>query len=349
MRQVYLPSWNALGAGVPDLPPLRAMRVGLRDKTDITDSIKMEYGIDMDSVAFVEHIHYLSPWARLTWTAGKAGAFDLTYTSGNGRPELGIPDSVDPNVELQRDVAALGTAPAVTLRDGRAKVQRGENYEIGYSRKFGSREVRVSGHAESVQNAALTMSGAKPGMFSGDLIPDLYSDSVLFNAGNYHTMGYTASATQNIGENYRITIMYGSVGVLVPQAGTLDSNTPDGLRSFLEAAQRQAVTVLASATVPHSGTRLVASYEFRDERAATAGQLYATDSATMGSQVNPGLNFSVHQPIPAMPGFPFRMEATAELRNLLAQGYLPISLPDGQQVLLVNTPRSLRGGLNFRF
>jgi hypothetical protein len=57
----------------------------------------------------------------------------------------------------------------------------------------------------------------------------------------------------------------------------------------------------------------------------------------------------VRQPIPAMRGVPWRMEASAELRNLLAQGYLPLSMPGGQQLLLVNTPRSVRGGLAFIF
>jgi hypothetical protein len=46
-----------------------------------------------------------------------------------------------------------------------------------------------------------------------------------------------------------------------------------------------------------------------------------------------------------MPG---RLEATAELQNGLAQGYLPIS-QGGQQVMLVQSPRALRGGLSFIF
>jgi hypothetical protein len=46
---------------------------------------------------------------------------------------------------------------------------------------------------------------------------------------------------------------------------------------------------------------------------------------------------------------PWRMEAVAELRNLLAQGYLPISVPGGQTLLLIETPRMLRGGLSFIF
>jgi hypothetical protein len=40
---------------------------------------------------------------------------------------------------------------------------------------------------------------------------------------------------------------------------------------------------------------------------------------------------------------------TAEARNLMAQGYLPITTPDGRRLWLVQFPRSLRGGLSFIF
>ena len=56
----------------------------------------------------------------------------------------------------------------------------------------------------------------------------------------------------------------------------------------------------------------------------------------------------LRQPIPAFGGIPGRLEATAELRNGLAQGYLPVS-QGSQQVLLIQTPRLLRGGLSFIF
>jgi hypothetical protein len=43
------------------------------------------------------------------------------------------------------------------------------------------------------------------------------------------------------------------------------------------------------------------------------------------------------------------VELTADLRNLLAQGYLPLSTADGQRILLVESPRAFRGGFNFIF
>jgi hypothetical protein len=57
----------------------------------------------------------------------------------------------------------------------------------------------------------------------------------------------------------------------------------------------------------------------------------------------------VRQPMPAIPRMPWRMEASAELRNLLAQGYLPMTTSGGNQFLLINMPRSIRGGLAFVF
>jgi len=59
----------------------------------------------------------------------------------------------------------------------------------------------------------------------------------------------------------------------------------------------------------------------------------------------PGLNICVRQPLP---GFARRVEATADLRNLLAQGYLPVGM-GSQQLILIETPRTLRGGLAFTF
>jgi hypothetical protein len=50
-----------------------------------------------------------------------------------------------------------------------------------------------------------------------------------------------------------------------------------------------------------------------------------------------------------MGSLPGRLEATAEVRNLLAQGYLTIANADGRSLLLVHSPRSMRGGFSFIF
>jgi hypothetical protein len=43
------------------------------------------------------------------------------------------------------------------------------------------------------------------------------------------------------------------------------------------------------------------------------------------------------------------MDAVLDLRNLLAQGYIPVVAQDGQTVYLVQSARAIRGGLAFTF
>ena len=98
----------------------------------------------------------------------------------------------------------------------------------------------------------------------GDILPDLFSGSSIFNAGNYQTNGYTASVTQNAGDHFSGTLMYGSGGVLTAERRTIDSSNPDDLRSMIRASRRHAVTARISATSPRSGTHFIASYQWAD-------------------------------------------------------------------------------------
>jgi hypothetical protein len=68
---------------------------------------------------------------------------------------------------------------------------------------------------------------------------------------------------------------------------------------------------------------------------------------TQASNQDMGVNVYVRQPLP-IGGMPWRLEATADLRNLLAQGYLPLG-GAGTHSVLTNSPRAVRGGLNFIF
>jgi hypothetical protein len=65
-------------------------------------------------------------------------------------------------------------------------------------------------------------------------------------------------------------------------------------------------------------------------------------------QSDPYLNLFIRQPIPAnfLAG---HMEILMDLRNLLAQGYVPVMGRDGHTLYLVQSARSVRGGVAFSF
>jgi hypothetical protein len=344
MRQLFLPSGRlaaALTGNDTALPMLRTMSASLEDRTDLTDQLSLRYGMTIDAVTFLDRLSYFSPFARLTYSLGDAGTVELTYTSGNARPELGVPQ----DRELQRDLNTLSLFPRMSMHHGRVKVQRGQEFEIAYSRKVGSRTYSLSAYRELLANAALSLVGPEGLYGEGEVLPDLFSGSQIFNAGDHQSTGLTASVTQTFGDHLSATLFYGSMGALTAEDRQLVTNDPDELRSLIHSRRKQAAAARVVATAPVTGTHMIASYQWSDDhRSAMPGNAYSTQSG----RPLPGLNVYIRQPLPRIGAFP-RMEATADLRNMLAQGYLPLNVAGGQQMLLVETPRSVRGGLSFIF
>jgi hypothetical protein len=346
MRQLFLP--GRLGAALTGnegaLPLLRTMAASFDDHTELTSDLSVQYGFTLNSISFLDHLNYASPYARVLYSLGENGEVTFAYTSGDARPDLAGDGQQE--ADLQRELSTLGLFPRISLRDSRPRIQRGENFELAYTRQVGSRTYQVSGYRERVSNAALSLV-APAGMYTGgDVLPDLFSGASTFDAGNFHSSGYTAAVTQNLGDHLNATVMFGSMGALTVANREIVSDSPDELRSMIRAGRRKAATARVTATAPWTGTRFIASYQVTaDHRWASPGHSYSTASVRQ----MPGLNLYVRQLIPGLSMLPWRMEATADLRNMLAQGYLSLGTTSGQQLLLVENPRSVRGGLSFIF
>lgn len=346
MRQLFIPGrlGSSLAGNDAALPMLRSMSASFDDRIELTEGLTAQYGFTMNSVSFLDHLNYASPYARLAYSMGDAGEIEVAYTSGDARPDLAGRSRQD--AEFQQDLNSLGLFPRISLRDARPQIQRGQNIELSYTRKVGSRTYQLSMFRESVSNAALSIV-APAGMYTGgDVLPDLFTGATTFNAGDFHSGGYTASVTQTIGEHLSAMLIYGSMGGLTAGPGEIVSGSPDELRAMIHAGRKKAATARVTATSPWTGTHMIASYQWTGDHGwAMPGHMYSIQAV----RPLPGLNVLVRQPIPGLGVLPWRMEATADLRNLLAQGYLPLGMVGGQQVLLVETPRSFRGGLSFIF
>ena len=344
MRQLFLPDrmGEALNGSEASLPMLRSISASADNRTELSDTVALQYGFTMDTVFFLDHLTYTNPYARVTWAVNNSTDVEAAYTSGDARPDLG--EGGPEEAELQHNIDTLALFPRISLRGGRAQIQRADDYEVAVTHHAGSRSVRVSAYRELLNNTALTMV-APAGLFagSGDVLPDLFSDSSVFNAGKFDNVGYSVGFTQNLGDHFAATAIYGNEGAITTRGQELVSETPDELRAMIRASRRHAVTARMNGTIPHTGTKFIASYQWtNDPRSLMGGNLYSAQ----GMGVMPGLNIYIRQPIP---GFNGRLEATADLRNLLAQGYVPIAMAGGTQLMLVDNPRSFRGGLAFRF
>jgi hypothetical protein len=348
LRQLYIPGRTT---AVPEssVPMLRTVSGQIHDSVVIADSVTLAYGSGVDSISFLGNATYYSPFVQIRYAINSNSNIEVAFSSGNAGPALddrgGEADTASiGSADLERNLDSLSMFPRLSERNGRAKVQRGEEYEIAYQRRMGSRRLRASAYRQVVSDAAITMvdpSGAFSG--SGDVLPELFTNNSVLNAGNFAISGYDLAATQDLGSHLSATAIYGSDGGLTTANRQLESNDPDELRSMIRSGRRHAATARVAAVLPRAGTRLIASYQWSgDQRWVMAGNLYSM----LAIRTLPGFNVEIRQPLP---GFHGRVEAIADLRNLLAQGYLPLMMSGGQQVLLLDNPRSFRGGLAFTF
>jgi len=63
--------------------------------------------------------------------------------------------------------------------------------------------------------------------------------------------------------------------------------------------------------------------------------------------IDPNLSLSIRQPLPSFRRSG-RWEAMADFRNMLSQGYVSLTSPDGR-MLVMPVERSFRGGVSFQF
>jgi hypothetical protein len=346
VQQVALPARGGAligGHGASNVPMLRTMSLTAIERLEIGDGVELDYGASLDSVTYLDRLNYISPFARLRYRA-LGGTFAVGYSSGAPPVELLMAER-EIEGAMQGDLAALTVLPRVSLRDGQAYIQRTENMEAGYRVQIGSRTYSVGAYHEFIRNAALSMSGAEESFYAGSLLPELSSRSSVFNIGNFSRLGYSAMVTQAFGDNFSATLAYGNGGVVSTRGATLETNNPGELRSLLVRTNRHWARAMVSGVAPGSGTRYSASYEWTDYQSLTPGHVYLTQ------RLHPetGLNMRVRQPLPAFRSLPGRLEATAELRNLLAQGYLPLTTAGGRRLVLAHYPRAVRGGLSFIF
>jgi hypothetical protein len=346
VQQVYL-TGQADGA-----PALRNMSVSMHDSLMLTENLRLEYGGELDSVTYMDHLSSLSRFGRLTYDLGTAGTLRLAFSSGGPPIELLMDSSAGPqepargdSEALAQDLAALSVLPRLSLVDGRAAIQRTQDFEIGYEKKIRDTTLNLTGYSERVNNAAMTVVAPAGAFQPGDLLPDISSQNSVLDAGSYQRMGFAASVSQALGNRVQLGTSFGSTGALAADDQDMAANTADALRDRLHSTQRFWASARASARLPLTGTVITGSYEWMDYNdTITPDHAYLTQSLYAAT----GLNLRVRQPLPMVLGIPGRMEATAELQNGLAQGYLPIS-QGGQQVMLVQSPRALRGGLSFIF
>jgi len=316
---------------------LQALSLTNSDRVVLGDRLEMRLGSELQTIQFFGRVHAFKPFGSADLHLSPNTVVEYQYQSSVPRPTLEDlssdhldPASVDPSV----------TGPRMSETNFSPAIERARHQEISLSQRVGDNNMQIAFFSDAIADPVLTGIGNLSGD-SGDVLPDLYSGTFSYQGNDFSTRGIRVVLQRKLLSDLTATLDYAYGGVL-------DLSRPDiqlqDARDFIRTQTRQAVAAKFSGGIPKTKTHWVASYRYTGGHTLTPVDLFNTSPG----QADPYFNLFIRQPIPArlMAG---HLELLIDLRNLLAQGYIPVLGQDGHTVYLVQSARSVRGGLAFNF
>lgn len=317
---------------------MNALAMALSDHTTFTDFLEADYGGELQSVQFRGRVTAFRPFATLTAHVDDNTIVQYRYATSRPttRNEKGFDSAPSDLTE---------TDPRVSLQGALPQVERAAHHEVSVSRRIANNNFQLAAFADSFRDPALLGVG-NAAFFDSDLntanfLPDIYSSTFTFTGRDFSSRGVRAVAQHRFGDALTATVDYSFGGSLIARGHHLSSDP-----ELFGTAKLHAAAAKVSGTVPHTKTKWLASYKWTSRTDALMPVDMFNDSA---GRSDPFLNVFIRQPIPIGNFIPAKMEMLVDVRNLLAQGYVPMWAPDGSALYLVQSARTLRGGLSFNF
>ena len=313
---------------------LQAIALTTTDSFVVGDVLELHFGSELQTVQFMGRVNSFRPFGTADLHLDPDTVFEYAYTTSR-------PPSRTEDGEGSMATHLGETGPRISIASFSPALERAHHQEVSLSHRMGKTSVQFAMFSDRVANTVLTGVGDVSGS-NGELLPDLFSGTFSYRGDDFDTTGLRVVLQRKLRSDLTATLDYGYGGVL-------DLAHPDvqlrEARQSLTTAQRHAVSARLSGRVPRSKTQWSTSYGWTSGRALTSVDMFNTSAG----QSDPYLSAYVRQPLPTIGFLPVKMEATIDLRNLLAQGYVPVMGQDGQTVYLVQSARSVRGGLAFTF
>jgi hypothetical protein len=229
----------------------------------------------------------------------------------------------------------LDSFPALMWHQGKAVLENGTHQELSAEHRLGSDGV-IQLAAFHDDNTHVALFGKGEDMPALDYFQDIYSKEFAYDGGSSVSWGGRAAFRERITDDLQLTAIYAFSGALAPVTVS-DGPLRDGLRTV----PRQSAAMKITGRIPKSGTKVTAGYKWIGGTALSRVDPYGEGVF----DVSPYLHVGIRQPVPWTLG---HLEASAECDNLLAQGYIPMTTPEGQMVLMPAF-RTVRGGLSLQF
>jgi Carboxypeptidase regulatory-like domain len=310
---------------------LQAGALSASDALTVGDVVELRFGSELQTVQFLGHLSAFRPFGSADFHVSPNTVVEYAYATSRPdmRAEKGFDSAPDDLSESNPRVSMVGFAP---------QIESAHHQELSVSERFGKNNLQVAAFADRLDNPALTGVGEVTAA-GGFLLPDITSGTFTYTGQSLNTSGLRIVLQRKLASDLTATMDYAFGGVLNLAATDVPVQQ---VQQEISSARRHALTAKFSGTMPRTHTRWIASYRWINGTALTPVDMF---NASAG-QSDPFLNIFIRQPIPAMGG---HIEALIDIRNLLAQGYVPVIGQDGQTIYLVDSARSIRGGIAFSF
>jgi hypothetical protein len=311
-------------------PTFRGLRMSHDSELQLGDSVSVRYGAEYLFAGFNGTTSALRPRAEVAirmpdgWEASVIVATDPWQSP------------VQSEGAMESAVSTLDAFPTLLLRNGKPILANGLHEELAAEHSLGGRADITAAvfHDLSTHTAVIGRGNSS----DPDVLQDYFSEAFAYDGGATSSMGMRVAYREKISDNVRAAIIYAYAGALAPNGNSAALD----LREQLATRYRHSVAGEVSATIPKSRTKLIASYKWLNGPAVSHQDPYAEATYNL----EPYLSMEIRQPLPNF--LPCRMEVEANVGNLLAQGYVPISTGDGNLVL-VPSYRYFKGGLSLQF
>jgi hypothetical protein len=317
-----------------NLHALQALALSMSDGINVGDVLELNFGSELQTIEFMGRVNAFRPFGSADLHLSSNTVLEYRYATSvpNSRMAQGFDSAPADLSETNPRMSVAGFSPSL---------ERAHHHEISVSRRVGNTNVQVAAFSDRIAHPALVGVGDVTSD-SGEVLPDPYSGTFTYQGKDLETRGMRAVLQRKLNSDLTATLDYSYGGVL-----DLDrcDCTLQGARAALHTVARHAMAAKLSGTVPHAKTRWITSYRWTNGEALTPVDLFNVSAG----QADPYLNLFVRQPIPRLGFLPGRMEVLVEIRNLLAQGYVPVLGLDGRTVYLVQSARAVRGGVAFSF
>ncbi len=312
---------------------LEALALTTSDDITLGDVLELKFGSELQTIQFMGRESAFRPFGSvaLHLSPDTVVAYGYATSQPDGRTEKGF-DSAP------ADLSESG--PRMSISNFTPALEKAHHHEISVSQHMGKNSLQVAAYADRVDNPALT--GVGETSSSGDVLPDIYSGTFSYQGKELDTRGMRIVLQRKLTSDITATVDYGYGGVL--DLGKADVSLQDA-REWTQVRNRHSITGKVNGILPRSKTSWIASYGWISGQALTPVDMF---NASAG-QADPYLDIFFRQPIPGTGFFPNHVDVLIDVRNLLAQGYVPVMGQDGRTVYLVQSARALRGGVAFTF